>query len=348
MSESRHLEATARKLAHARSRGLVARSPELSAAAAVLAVTGLLAWNGGGLLGALRGLVRAGLGAAAEPEAHGPVLAPLLGPLREAGLALLPLLLAAAAAAWLAGFAQVGPLLSGAAVAPDLERLSPAERLRALFSAERGSELVFSALKLAVLLGVALGALLPSLRGIASLAQGGAPRAQGVLASAAGNFALRMGAALALVGLIDLVMRRVRHARELRMSRRELIEEQRETLGMPEQLAHRRRLRQELRAQAELAGLERASVLLLDAAGRALALAFDASDEAQHAPRVVAKGQAELARRMHATAELRDLPVRWAGPLVGALFPLELTETVPSAHHAAVAELFASLPATPP
>src|SRR5262245_52052847 len=123
MSESRTETATARKQAQARSRGLVARSPELSAAAALLAVTLVLAWNGGRLVDALRALLRAGLSAAALPRAAEPVLAPLSAPLRDVGFALVPLLFAAACAAWLAGFVQVGPLWSGAAVAPDAARL---------------------------------------------------------------------------------------------------------------------------------------------------------------------------------------------------------------------------------
>ena len=69
MQEPRTEQATPRKLARARSRGVVARSPDLSAGAAVLAVAAALLWSGSSLLDALRALLRAGLIGRAAPSA---------------------------------------------------------------------------------------------------------------------------------------------------------------------------------------------------------------------------------------------------------------------------------------
>lgn len=348
MAEQRTEQATPRKLARARSRGVVARSPELSAAAALLAVLTLLLWQGERLLGALTALVRAGLRAAAGPLDAAAPFAQLTAPLREVLFASAPLLIAALGGAWLAGFAQVGPLLSGRAVAPDLERLAPAERLSALLSGRRLGELGFGGLKVLVVLGVAFAAVAPSLRGLSALSLGGPARAHGVLASALAELGLRLAAALALVGLLDLAVRRVRHARDLQMSRRELADERRESDGLPEHRERRRRIYDELRAQAELGGLSRASVLLLDATGRAVALAFDPNDAGQHAPRVVAKAQGAVALRMRLWAEHDALPVRTHAALVAALYRLELAAPVPPVHYAAAVDVFASLPAASP
>jgi flagellar biosynthetic protein FlhB len=348
MHESRSEQATPRKLARARSRGVVARSPDLSAGAAVLAVAAALLWSGGSLLDALRKLVRAGLAAAAGASSSADPLAPLAEPARDVALALSVPLLAAFVAAWLAGVVQVGPMFAGAAVAPDLRRLNARERLGALLSSERWLELGWSALKLALLLGAAALILAPSLRGLLALPLGGGERAARALGAVMLDLALRMGAALLALGAIDLVFRRAQHARQLRMSRRELAEELRESHGLPEQHERRRRLYDELRAQAEIGGLERARVLLVDGAGRALALAFDAADPAQRAPRVVAKGKGAIALRMRLWAEHHALPVRAHAGLVAALFALELTELVPAAHYAAAAELFAGLSSVDP
>jgi flagellar biosynthetic protein FlhB len=310
MQESRTEQATPRKLARARSRGVVARSSALSAGAAVLATAAALLWSGGRLLESLRAMLRAGLGAAATMSSSADPLASLLQPARDVALALSVPLLAAFVAAWLAGVVQVGPMFAGAAVMPDLRRLNARERLGALLSPERWLELGWSALEVALLLGAAALILAPSLRGLLALPLGGGERAARALAAVMLDFALRMGAALLALGAIDLVFRRAQHARQLRMSRRELAEEQRESHGRPEQHERRRRLQDELRAQAEIGGLERARVLLVDGAGRALALAFDAADPAQRAPRVVAKGQGAVALRMRLWAEHHALPVR--------------------------------------
>ncbi len=362
MQEPRTEQATPRKLARARARGVVARSPDLSAGAAMLALAAALLWGGERLFEALHALVRAGLTAAAVSVGSGTASAlrggaslpssnPLLllaEPARDAAFALLVPLLAAFAAASLAGLVQVGPMFASAAVAPDLHRLAPAERLRALLSAERWLELGWSALKLALLLGAAALVLAPSVRGLFALPLGGGQRAAAVLGAVAIDFAVRMGAALLAVGLLDLVVRRAQHARQLRMSRRELAEELRESSGAPEQRERRRRLQDQLRAQAEIGGLSRAHVLALDGAGRALALAFDATDSGQRAPRIVAKGQGAVALHMRLWAEHNGLAVRLHAPLVAALFALELTEAVPPAHYAAAAELFAGLSSVSP
>src|SRR5687768_5071032 len=194
MDEPRTEQASPRKLARARSRGLVARSPDLCAAAAVLACACALLAGGERLLAALRALLLAGLNAAPAAGAH--PLTPLAGALRELAFALAPPLLAAAFGAALAGFVQVGPLFAGAAIAPDLRRLTPGDRLRASFSVERWAELGFSALKLGTLLGIATLVLAQSARGVFALPLGSVARAAEALAALLSDFGLRMGAAL--------------------------------------------------------------------------------------------------------------------------------------------------------
>jgi flagellar biosynthetic protein FlhB len=344
MDERRTEQASPRKLARARSRGVVARSPQLCAGAAVLAFACVLPFAGERLLAALRALVMAGLAAAAVPGTAAHPLAPLAQPARDVALALAVPLAAAFAAAALAGVAQVGPLFSTAAIAPDLRRLDASEQLRTLLSGERWVALGLSALKLAVLLAVAVLVIAPSARGVLALPLGDAARAAPALLALLLDFVLRMGATLLALGALDLVYQRVQHARRMRMSAREVRDELRESHGVPEQRERRRRLREEQRVQAEIGGLERARVLLVDGSGRALALAFDAADRSQHAPRIVAKGEGAVALRMRAWAEHHALPSHVQPALLAALFPLELTEPVPSAHYAAAAELFAAAP----
>lgn len=349
MDEPRTEQASPQKLARARRRGLVARSPDLCAGASVLAFACVLPLAGEPLLGALRALLRAGLVAAAvAPGAAAHPLAPLATPLRDVAFALALPLAAAFAGAALAGVVQVGPLVSAAAVAPDLRRLRAGERLRALLSGERWVELGVGALKLAVLLAVAALVLAPSVRGLLALPAGGAERAARALSAVTADLMLRMGAALLALGALDLVYRRMQHARRMRMTARELREELRESHGAPELRERRRRLYDEQRIQAEIGGLERARVLLVDGAGRALALAFDVADRSQQAPRVIAKGQGAVALGMRAWAERNGLPLRVHPALVASLFPLELAEPVPSAHYATTAELLAALPSAAP
>ncbi|AET68889.1 uncharacterized protein, cytoplasmic domain of flagellar protein FhlB like protein [Desulfosporosinus orientis DSM 765] len=59
------------------------------------------------------------------------------------------------------------------------------------------------------------------------------------------------------------------------------------------------------------------------------------------APRVVAKGEGEIARKIIETAELEGIPVQKNEGLVEALMQVELTKEIPPQLYRAVAELLA-------
>jgi flagellar biosynthesis protein FlhB len=275
-----------------------------------------------------------------------PAPAVLAAPALELSYWALGVVLAIACAAALAGFVQVGPLWASAAIAPDLRRAAPGERLRALLSAERWLDALLSLLKWLVLVVVAAFTLLRGARALSSFPAGDAAYALRILARLALDLLLRVGIAAMLLGSADLVLRRLALARSLRMGRSELRREQREQYGLPEQREARRRLWQQAQAHADAHALEDAAVLLCDASGRALALAYAHEAALPRAPRVLVKAQGALGSGLRLAAEHQGLPVRAAPALVAALFALEIGEEIPRAQHAAVAELLAE--ALPP
>src|SRR5437868_2392936 len=68
MEQARTDPPSARKLARARRRGVVPKSTDLIASAALLALAGSLFWSGGHLLHALQTLLTRALAAAAQPQ----------------------------------------------------------------------------------------------------------------------------------------------------------------------------------------------------------------------------------------------------------------------------------------
>ena len=336
MDEPRTEPATPRKLARARRQGIVPKSPDLVFAAVLFALLGTLFAIGGRLLQAFRTLLTEALRSAAAPNPPG--LEHLAAPARDVATLSLILLLALSLAALLANVLQVGPLFAAALAAPDLRRLDPFARLRALFSARTWLGLSIAVGKTCVLLATAAWVLYDARHALATLGAGSPARALFVLCALALQVALYVAGAALLLGVADLVYRRTQHARAMRMSRREWTEEQRESSGLPEHRRLRRRLHAELLAQR---ALEDASVLLTDGRQRALALSFDA--EVDPAPRIALKAQGALADDARARAERAGIPTRVAPALVAALFPLELTEPVPRAHYEALADLMREL-----
>lgn len=120
-----------------------------------------------------------------------------------------------------------------------------AARLRQLLSSERALDAAISLAMLIVLAAVAWLTLAPNARGV--LALGGAePRAAArSLVALFGTLAFRLLIAGLAFGVLDYLQRRVRHTLSLRMTPRELREEQREQYGNPAVRAERaRRLRE--------------------------------------------------------------------------------------------------------
>jgi flagellar biosynthesis protein FlhB len=338
MDEARTEAATPRKRAAAREQGLVARSPHLPAAAAILALLFCFGYAGPEAMRALQSMLVAALRAAQQPDVPLSVLWPL--GLERLTWLVSGLLLVTFAATWLGGFVQVGPLFSIASITPDLQRLDPAARLRQLAAPEHWLDLLWTALKLAIVGGVVGFALWSSVRALIAAPAAGPLAALGSLAAIASRLLLRVGIAAALLGAVDLIYQRVRHGMRLRMSRHELDQEMRESYGSPEHRALRIRLYRESSALSTLAAIEDARLVLRGQGGRVIALGFDADDLSQRAPRLVAKTEAALATRVLQSAEQAGIAVCWDAELVSALYRLELTEEIPAACYERVAELF--------
>lgn len=245
MHENRTEASTPRRRAQARSEGRVARSPQLSFAAAILAFAAVASFLGARGLDLLRsgfalgfGAVRDGSSPLVTLRACAWLCAQLLG----------PPLLAVFAAVLLVGLAQVGPMFSTAAAAPRPERL--VERLRLLFSPAGFGDAAWSAFTAIVLTLVAGLVLVTAWPGLLELGRRSPASAATAFGGGMRALVVWIGATLALLGLADLVLRRLRWLRELRMTRREWLRESRETEGDPRMRAARRRVHHEIARDA--------------------------------------------------------------------------------------------------
>jgi len=88
-----------------------------------------------------------------------------------------------------------------------------------------------------------------------------------------------------------------------------------------------------------MAAVPKAAVVITNPTHYAVALAYD--ENAQAAPKVVAKGTEAVAARIRALAEDSGVPLVANPPLARALFKLELETEIPAEHYQAVAEIIA-------
>lgn len=247
-----------------------------------------------------------------------------------------PLLLAVGFAGATLTLVQTGGLVSGARLAPSLARLDPAEGFRNLFRLERAFGLVRAlagALAVSVLAVVVLRDHAADLANAAGNGESIAPLVL-ALGKSIGWGALLVGLAVAAV---DVAVSRRAFLRRHRMTKDEVRREHREAEGDPELKAKRRRAHQEALTGSILNAVKEATVVIINPTHLANALRYIDGEDA--APRVVASGQGELARRIVEAARAYGIPCIQDVPVARALAELEVGDEIPEALYEAVAEI---------
>ena len=145
--------------------------------------------------------------------------------------------------------------------------------------------------------------------------------------------------ALAALAGLDIVLVRMRHAKQLRMTREEVRLEQREADGDPFIKAKIRRLREQRSKRRMMQKVKAADVIITNPTHYAIALSYDRQTNA--APRIVAKGVDHMAARIRDEAAKHRIPIMPNPPLARALYQIDLDHEIPAEHYQAVAEIIA-------
>ena len=247
-----------------------------------------------------------------------------------------PLLLAVALAAGVTSAVQTGGVLSTSRLVPALDRLNPVQGAKNLFALQHLLTVV-RAIVAALFVGYFTYRTLVSFA--PDVASGtGELASAGVLASVLGK---RVCWAAALLGLalggLDFLVTRRAFLRRNRMSKDEIKREYRESEGDPAVKAARRRAHQEAIAGSALNAVRKATVVIVNPTHLAVALSYE--EEQDQAPRVVAQGQGDLARKMIEAARAYGVPCIRDVPVARALSELEVGDEIPEALYEAVAEI---------
>jgi flagellar biosynthetic protein FlhB len=335
VSETRNLEATPRRIARARARFGRPASGELTAAVALAAAAVALPGAAAVLVAALASLWKVAIAGAGIPQLHdlsGRALAPaqsnaltLLAhgsQLAELAQVIAALLIAIALTAALVTALQRGAFVRIAAGAGStFESRIPPEPVAA-----RLARSAMSVAKWAVFVAALVAPWSEAVRGM----MGAWQRTPSELLPLAGRLVLalleRAAIVLAVLGVVDFGVQQVAFRRRLRMSRRELQEEQKATESDPHATAERKRRMRELQAEVALRELEEVTMLVCDVEGRAFGVREHGREVA-----VWIKAEGEVAARVRTEAEARGLPIRVDRDLSGVLARGEIGEALPEA-----------------
>ncbi|HUY22931.1 MAG TPA: flagellar biosynthesis protein FlhB [Acidimicrobiales bacterium] len=330
---------TAKRKRKARKKGQVATSREVSSWVVALAATMLIPMlfrSGESKMTALFARV-ADVTSSPSPQGALQVLQFGLGDV----LALvLPVAGCIAVIGVLVDVAQTGGLFSLSAAAPKFDRINPIAGLKRLFSAQSLWQLAKQALKIAVLVLIAYKVLF----GLGSKLVGAQPVDMTPVVRYAGSTMLGLVRDVAIIGLllalVDYGIQRRRHNKSLKMSKREVKEEGRQSEGDPLVKREVRRKQLRLSRSRMMAAVAGADVVITNPTHFAVALRYEAGRG--HSPQVVAKGADEVALRIRAEATKHGVPIVEDRPLARAIFAAcEIDDFVPQEFYVAVARVLA-------
>ncbi len=241
---------------------------------------------------------------------------------------------------------QGGVMLSGKALKPKLERLSPKQGFKRLVSPDSLVDTAKSMLRL-IMLGVVVFLVVPSVA--ADHLRGGMVGArQGAAVAGADVIMLLRLLAVAglLIGLADIGFQRWRTERKLRMSKQEVKQEMKSAEGNPEVRARRRQAHRQLSRNQMLAAVQESSVVVVNPIHVAVALKYN---EQTGAPQVAAKGRDDVAERIRAAATEHGVPMVESRALAWVLYDTtEVGKEVPVELYQAVALVLAFVMQTKP
>lgn len=342
--QNRTEQATPFKLEEAKRRGQVAKSMDVNTAVITCGMFALLIASGDDYLRQLCELCAMLFAGAAQVELNGaswPVMAARL--VFDVIAVLWPVAVVGMLLALVSNLIQTGPILSGEPLQPKFERLNPVAGFKRVFNKRMLFEALKSVLKLIFCGAVLYGFFITLWLSMSALTSLTVPQLLEWVGNHGSALLVRLGLALLVIGLLDLLYTRWSFGKQMMMSRRELKEEVKRREGDPMIRAKLRELQRENLKQAKsMSRVPQADVLITNPEHLAIALCYRRDE--MNAPVVLAKGADSWATDMRAVARKHGIPMFENRKLARLLFRrAQLDTAIPSESFLEVAKVYAEL-----
>ena len=332
-------EPTQRKLEQAREKGDIVYSPEVGAAMTLIAATGIVAFLSGPVMRGIAGNFVNFLAAPAQ-FATDPSSLRMIG--LQAGLKAMGafgmIALSLAVAGLASRYVQDRPTFTASKLSPDISKLNPASGFKRVFGKAAFSSFLKSLAKLALVGTCLVIALWPHDASLSEMSLLDPAALLPFVRDRAVSLMIALASAAAVLAIVDYIFTRQSYMSRLKMSRREIKEEMRQSEGDPMVRAKLRQIRNEKAKRRMLQQVPQASVVITNPTHYAVALRYEQGETP--APICLAKGVDEVAQRIREAAEEHDIPVVEDPPLARALFATaEIDQPIPREHYEAAAKV---------
>jgi flagellar biosynthesis protein FlhB len=334
-------QATSKRRQDAREKGQVAKSRELASVAVLGACLVYFYFGASAIATRLMELMRTSFRKSGHMTITIDNIQPLLADLAFQTFALLaPFLLVTIIAALMINILQVGILFSSEAITPKFSKIDPFKGLQRLFSLRSLVELVKNILKMAIVGFVAYLTIRGESHKLFSLMDLGVMDILGYIGEVSFKILYSTCWVLLILAVFDYGYQKWEHERSLKMSVKEIKEENKQTEGDPLIKGRIKRLQREMARKRMMAAVPKADVVITNPTHLAIAIRYE--PETMNAPCVVAKGADFLAEKIKEIARNSGVPVIENKLVAQVLYKMTAVEqAVPENLYKAIAEILA-------
>lgn len=335
--DKRH-EPTQHRRDEARRKGQIPKSQDLASAALLVGALLALMYFGRGMSQFFVEYLKLQLGTAWLHTDRDTTVAQYRDMLGELGESVLPFLGAILLVAVAVNVGQIGFMFLPEKLAFDFGRINPIKGVGRLFTLSNFTRLGFGVFKIIIVACVAFWSLWGRKEEIVTLGLHSALQVSIFIVDVSLWTALKIGAALLILALLDYAFQYWKHEQDLRMTDQEMQEEMRSLQGDPQVIARRRVIQRQLVMKRMANAAEKADAVVTNPTELAVAIKYDFGE--MEAPIVVAKGAGVLAQRIRRIALEHNIPIVERKELARALYrDVEVNQQVPAEQYAAVAEV---------
>lgn len=250
---------------------------------------------------------------------------------------ILPFVFSLAVVGLVLGLAQTGMNVSAENMKPKLNKLNPMNRLKQWFSPSGLFEFVKTLLKLFIVFFIGYLVIKSEIFNIIRLVFVQSLEIGPYFQKLSKSLLFRVAMVFAVIGAVDFFFQRKQWKKKLMMTKDEVKREFKESEGDPLIKGQRKQLHMQMISQSVPRAVARADAVTVNPNHLAVVIEYDR--ETMVAPKVTAKGQEHLARKIIELAKKYNVPIIRDVTLTRALFEVEVDEYIPEELFEAVAEV---------
>ena len=252
----------------------------------------------------------------------------------------LPFYLSAVVSSVAVNVGQVKWKVTSKPLMPKLDRLSPIQGFKRMFSKDKLFELVKAIVKVGLIFYIVYSEIKDSLDLLITLYNYSLNESIIIVGDLVISLGIKVSAVLLVIGFIDLLYQKFKFKRDMRMTKQEVKDEYKQSEGDPQIKGKIRRKMQETSMKRMMQEIPNADVVITNPTHFAVAIKYDRN--VSSAPVVVAKGADNLAQRIKDIARENDVEIVENKPLARMLyFNVNVGDDIPPELYQMVADVLA-------